>query len=157
MNLPTVCFKEEASAAAMGVVSDPLLDDDEFDQMTLPTTSEAMEEEVGLPTSPRSNYIFDCLADRLNPRASLIIRKKAITSLNLKHLGMGDKMAGHLAKAIKEIPCLESVDISDNGLSDEGLKPMLASILTIPTLTELNVSQNEIGGEAAEALAKKKI
>ncbi|CAM9213873.1 unnamed protein product, partial [Ectocarpus fasciculatus] len=112
-----------------------------------------MEEEVGLPTSPRSNYIFDCLADRLNPRASLIIRKKAITSLNLKHLGMGDKMAGHLAKAIKEIPCLESVDISDNGLSDEGLKPMLAAILSIPTLTELNVSQNEIGGEAAEALA----
>jgi hypothetical protein len=148
------CFTAETSSVGTGGGGvDELLDDDEFDAMTLPTTWEALEEDIGEPTSPRSNYIFDCLADRLNPRASLIIRKTAITSLNLRHLGMGDKMAGHLAKAIGEIPCLMTVDISDNGLTDEGLKPMLAAILSIKTLTELNVSQNEVGGEAAEALA----
>ena len=146
----SLCFHAESSSVLNG---DPLLDDDQFDELTLPTTLEALQHEVDLPNSPRSRYIFDCLADRLNPRSSLIIRKKAITTLNLKHLGMGDKMAGHLARAIKDIPCLMSVDISDNGLTDDGLKPMLAAILSIPTLTELNVSQNEIGGEAAEALA----
>lgn len=152
MNLPSICFNSEMSVIGSSV-SDPLLDDDEFDQMTLPTATEALENELGEPSSPRSSYIFECISDNMNPRASLIIRKQAVTTLNLKHLGMGDKMARHLATAMKEMPCLSSVDISDNGLTDEGLTPMLASILSLPTLTELNVSQNKIDGDAAETLA----
>lgn len=62
-------------------------------------------------------------------------------------------MAIHLAKAVGKLPCLQTIDLSDNGLTDAGLKPMLLAILSIPTLTELNVSQNVIGPESAEALA----
>ncbi len=141
-------FKSDAS-----IDDEYELDDEEFDAATMKTTSECLTEDVGEPSSPRSNYIYDCIEDKLNPRASHVIRKRLSTSLNLKHHGMGDKMAVHLAKAIREIPCINTVDISDNGLTDVGLKPMLASILRISSLTELNVSENEIGPESAEALA----
>lgn len=62
-------------------------------------------------------------------------------------------MAIHLSKAVGSLPCLQTIDLSDNGLTDAGLNPMLTAILAIPTLTELNVSQNVIGPESAEALA----
>lgn len=37
------------------------LDDEEFDEMTQRSTSEILSEDMAEPSSPRSNYIFDCL------------------------------------------------------------------------------------------------
>ena len=37
------------------------LDDEEFDAMTQRSTSEILTEDMAEPSSPRSNYIFDCL------------------------------------------------------------------------------------------------
>lgn len=40
------------------------------------------------PSSPRSAYIAGCVAHKLNPRASLVVRKKMTRELELQHYGM---------------------------------------------------------------------
>lgn len=65
-----------------------LLDDDEFDEMTLPTVEQCVAEVMVQPDSPRSSYIYECLLNRVNPRAHLLVRDKQSTALNLKHQGM---------------------------------------------------------------------
>jgi hypothetical protein len=40
------------------------------------------------PSSPRSAYIVGCVTHRLNPRASLVVRKKLTRELQLAHYGM---------------------------------------------------------------------
>jgi Ran GTPase-activating protein (RanGAP) involved in mRNA processing and transport len=65
----------------------------------------------------------------------------------------GDAQAVHLAKALGALPCLQTIDLSDNGLSDAGLVPVLSALTAVPSLTELNISQNVIGPDSAHALA----
>jgi hypothetical protein len=52
-------------------------------ESTLHTTCSAIER--GTPTSPRTRYIGNCINSHINPRASLILRKRVSTELNLKH------------------------------------------------------------------------
>jgi Ran GTPase-activating protein (RanGAP) involved in mRNA processing and transport len=130
---------------------DELIGDDDFDVMSLPTVSEATEH-LAAPSSPRSSYIFECLKDRMNPRVSYVVRKDATPALNFRHLGIGNKMAQHLSKALKQMPCVQSVDISDNALTDIGMKHLLQSIVAIDSLTELNISENKVGIECSKVL-----
>jgi hypothetical protein len=89
-------------------------------------------------SSPRSRYILGCLEKRLNPRASLLIRKSLSGELNLKHMGIGDSMAIELTSALTELPFLHTVDISENSLGDEGLVAMFNAFSCMPGLTALN-------------------
>jgi hypothetical protein len=50
---------------------------------TLHTTRSVIEK--GAPTSPRTRYIGNCINSQINPRASLILRKRVSTELNLSH------------------------------------------------------------------------
>eukprot|EP01038_Epipyxis_sp_PR26KG_P005859 gene5859-8083_t len=109
-------------------------------------------EQQGL--SPRSRYIDSCIRKRLNPRASLILRKKFTKKLNVSHYGMGDEMAILFAEAIVDIPFIESLNIEDNNLTDKGLKPLVLTIRKMKDLIDLNVSYCTIGPEAAAALAE---
>lgn len=64
------------------------MDDQEFDEMTLPTTTECVANIMVQPDSPRSNYIYECLSNKVNPRAHLLVRDKKTTALLLRHQGM---------------------------------------------------------------------
>ncbi|RYH21039.1 hypothetical protein EON65_21670 [archaeon] len=103
--------------------------------------------------SPRSQYIDNCIRQRLNPRAGLLLRKQLTRELSLKHLGMGDEMAILLSEALINTPYIESMDITDNNLTDKGLSSIVNCIVSIPSITYLNMSCNVIGSDAAAALA----
>jgi hypothetical protein len=105
-----------------------------------------------VPMSPRSQYISNCIREGLNPRASLIVRKKMTKKLELQNYGMGDKMAAILSESIADLPYLQSINIADNGLTDDGMGPIILAAMQIKGLLELNLSMNEIGTVAAEAL-----
>lgn len=62
-------------------------------------------------------------------------------------------MAVLLADSLRNLPYVQSIDLSDNNLTDVGMSPILLAIITIPNLLELNLSNNIIGTEAAEALS----
>lgn len=105
------------------------------------------------PNSPRSKYIMKCLSGRVNPRASLILRKTLTKELYLQHYGMGDEMAKMLAESLAELPFINSINIADNNLTDAGMKPLLDACMIMPKLTTLDMSDNVIGPETADALA----
>ena len=103
-------------------------------------------------TSPRTTYLTGCMQERLNPRASLLLRRNFTKELNLQHHGMGDAMAQLLAESLRGIPYIQSINIMDNMLTDVGMGPIIMSAMGIPGLLELNLSQNEIGPVSARAL-----
>lgn len=70
--------------------------------------------------SPRSRFIAGCFAQKLNPRASLLVRKNLSKQLNLQHLGMGDALAALLAECLSTLPYVQSINIADNMLTDAG-------------------------------------
>src|SRR5688572_17514054 len=96
------------------------------------------------PSSPRSTYILGCLSHKMNPRASLLIRKKLTRELHLQHYGMGDTMAVRLSESLKLLPFVNHVNLADNNLTDTGLKPIIESILQMQNLTYLNLSENKM-------------
>jgi hypothetical protein len=100
---------------------------------------------IAHPLSPRSRFISSCIREGLNPRASLVLRKRISPHLKYSHLSIGDKVAGILAESLVDLPDVESIDISDNVLTDISLEPFLAAISTISSLTMLNLSSNIIG------------
>ena len=61
---------------------------------TLHTTCTSIER--GRPTSPRSRYIGNCINSKINPRLSLILRKRVSTELNLKHQVKSDVSQLHI-------------------------------------------------------------
>lgn len=67
---------------------------------------------------------------------------------------MGDKMGIVLAESVKDLPFIETINLSDNNLTDKSLCKIINSIITIATLTDLDLSENIIDGQAALALAK---
>jgi Ran GTPase-activating protein (RanGAP) involved in mRNA processing and transport len=108
----------------------------------------------GMPLSPRSKFISSCLKEKINPRVSLILRKRLTTSIELQHLAIGNKVAIMLAEVLHEMPYIEKVDINNNNLTDAGVAAILKAIATIPTLTSLNLSRNKMDDDAADALAE---
>lgn len=108
---------------------------------------------IAQPLSPRSRFISSCVREGLNPRASLVLRKRMSTHLKLSHLSIGDKVAIILAESLVDLPDVESIDISDNVLTDLSLVPFLKAVSTISTLKELNLSSNVIGPKAAKAIS----
>jgi hypothetical protein len=106
------------------------------------------------PLSPRSKFISNCVRERLNPRAGLLVRKSTTKKLELQNYGMGDQMARILADSIADLPYLQSINIADNRLTDEGMGPIILAAVKIEDLLELNLSKNEIGDVSSDALAQ---
>lgn len=113
------------------------------------------EDETDAPLmTPRTAYISACMTENINPRPSLLLRRNLTKRLELQYQGMGDEMARLLAKAIHDIPFIQSINLTDNRLSDDGLGPILQAIMKMDSLLELHLSDNEIGPIAADLLSK---
>lgn len=131
---------------------------EEIDLSLRPRTPDVatLSKAYGLTTasSPRSKYIYECISSHLNPRPSLLIRKKFSTEIRLEHYGMGDSMAIRLSAVLADLPMVTVLNLCDNNLTDVGLKPLLEKIGAMPNLVELNLSENGIGPFAADALGR---
>jgi Ran GTPase-activating protein (RanGAP) involved in mRNA processing and transport len=66
---------------------------------------------------------------------------------------MGDAMGVIFAKSLKNMPFLESINLTDNNLSGLSLNPIIEAFSSIHSLTYLNMTCNEINRLAATALA----
>ena len=113
----------------------------------------AFDAEVGHMSSPRTKYIGSCLQRKMNPRMSLILRKRVTDELNLQHMGMGDDMGLLFAMSLPDLPMVRVINLTDNNLTDLSLGGILDAVRELPELTCLDLSTNCINGETARALA----
>lgn len=110
--------------------------------------------DLTLPTSPRTRFIAGCIRERMNPRASLILRKRLGKEINISHMCIGNTIAGLLADCLGDMPHIESVNVNNNNLTDEGVASILNAVKPITTLKYLNISRNKMDDDAADALAE---
>lgn len=106
-----------------------------------------------LDLSPRTKYLHGCLTMDINPRASLILRKNVSTVLNLQHHGMGDQHGVIFAEALRDLPMIHTINLSDNNLTDISLSPIIESIISLPSVTNVDLSQNKVDGQCSRALS----
>eukprot|EP00981_Chlorochromonas_danica_P010025 scaffold2924_cov165-Ochromonas_danica.AAC.12 len=104
--------------------------------------------------SPRTKYIAGCLREGLRPLPNLVIRRDFSAELDLSHYSMGDEMGRVLAEALRELPCIEAINLNDNNLTDDSLQYLIEAIIAITTLRELDLSRNKIDGQSSDALAE---
>ena len=102
--------------------------------------------------SPRTTFIGACIRDGINPIPKVILRPELSTKLSLGHYGIGDALGKNLAESLKDLPCVESIDLSDNSLTDASLQYLVTSIAEIATLRELDLSRNKIDGTCSPNL-----
>lgn len=71
-------------------LNDNMMNDEDAEDYEFTLTSQLLQDGVDItsPLSPRTAYIDGCVRERLNPRASLIVRNKLTKQMNLQHLGM---------------------------------------------------------------------
>ena len=106
------------------------------------------------PLSPRTKFISNCMERNINPRASLILRKKLDTTIDLQHIGMGDMVASLLATCLADLPQVEVINVNNNNLTDSGVYDILTSVSKLTTLKTLNLSRNKMDTKASDALAE---
>jgi hypothetical protein len=109
--------------------------------------------EYGCPSSPRTKFLAGCIKNKLNPRFSLILRKRVTDELNLQHLGMGDEMGAIFAQSLQDLPIVRTINLADNNLTDRSLGVILEAITALPDLTYLDLSQNILDSVTSKALA----
>ena len=111
------------------------------------------EDKMVCPVSPRTKFIAGCVKERMNPRASLILRKRLGKSVNISHMCIGNDVARLLADCLGEMPFIESLNVNNNNLTDEGVAAILEAVKPITTLKYLDISRNKMDDDAADALA----
>lgn len=127
--------------------SSSVLLDQIADQIFCTTESPAIK-------SPRTAYLTACMKHNIQPRPSLILRKKLTKKFDISHQGMGNEMAVAVAEALKDLPYIQSINLKDNSLSDPGMAPLLRAIASMEGIVEIDLSQNLIGSESAVELNK---
>jgi hypothetical protein len=70
--------------------------DDDMDDLSLTSMMLENGEEIAEAPSPRTNFIMNCIKEKKNPMASMIVRKKLSKAMNLSHYGFGNEMAIYL-------------------------------------------------------------
>jgi hypothetical protein len=108
------------------------------------------------PLSPRSKFISKCLEKKMNPRASLILRKGIDqTEMNLQHMSLGNDMTCVLAECLVDLPYdIESINLTNNGLDGKSIAPLLRSLKSCATIRSLNLSYNNMDKASIDALAE---
>jgi Ca2+-binding EF-hand superfamily protein len=131
-------------------------EDGQGDHRSLSTMDRSLvkyDVENGCPSSPRTKFLAGCIKNKLNPRLSLILRKRVTDELNLQHLGIGDEMGLIFAQSLQDLPIVRTINLADNNLTDQSLGMILEAITALPDLTFLDLSQNILDTITSKALA----
>ncbi|KAH9107123.1 hypothetical protein LEN26_014399 [Aphanomyces euteiches] len=102
--------------------------------------------------SPRTRFLSACLSDAGEPPLPLLIRKHGTTTFDFSHQSLGDTFIMEFARALRDVPYVEAINVCDNRLSDRALNELLIALETKPNLTRLDISRNEIGARSAKTL-----
>ena len=102
--------------------------------------------------SPRAIFINGCLKNKIPPITIALVRRNLTSTINLAHMGIGDKIAGILAGCLSSLPYLQVLNLADNNLADGGLSELLVSASKHKEIEELDISNNIIGTAASKAL-----
>jgi hypothetical protein len=102
--------------------------------------------------SPRAIFINGCLKNKIPPITIALVRRNLTSTINLAHMGIGDKIAGILAGCLSSLPYLQVLNLADNNLADKGLSELLASASKHKEIEELDISNNTVGTAASKAL-----
>lgn len=102
--------------------------------------------------SPRAIFINGCLKNKIPPITIALVRKNLTSTINLNHMGIGDKIASILAGCLSSLPYLQVLNLADNNLTDSGLCDLLESAAKHKEIEELDISNNIVGQHASQAL-----
>lgn len=133
----------------------PSVDGLDFSVMTAGTSQEeddAATEFSYRTQSPRAIFINGCLKNKIPPITIALVRRNLTSTINLAHMGIGDKIAEILAGCLSSLPYLQVLNLADNNLADHGLSELLLSASKHKEIEELDISNNTIGTAASKAL-----
>lgn len=120
------------------------------------TTEQEEEEQATTCTyrthSPRAIFLNGCLKNKIPPITIALVRRNLTSTINLAHMGIGDKIASILAGCLSSLPYLQVLNLADNNLTDKGLSDLLNSAAKHREIEELDISNNIVGFYAAKAL-----
>jgi hypothetical protein len=102
--------------------------------------------------SPRAIFINGCLKNKIPPITIALVRRNLTSTINLAHMGIGDKIASILAGCLSSLPHLQVLNLSDNHLTDTGLAELLDSAAQHKEIEELDISNNIVGTNASYSL-----
>jgi hypothetical protein len=102
--------------------------------------------------SPRAIFINGCLKNKIPPITIALVRRNLTSTINLAHMGIGDKIAVILAGCLSSLPYLQVLNLADNNLADRGLSELLISASQHKEIEELDISNNIVGVAASQAL-----
>lgn len=128
-------------------------DDDYTTASTFDASAVVHDVNEGRLNSPRTKYIASCVKKKVNPRMSLILRKRVTDALSLQHMGMGDELGILFAESLRDLPMVRSINLTDNNLTDISLGPIINAVVDLPGMTSLDLSSNEVNSETSRALA----
>lgn len=120
-------------------------------------TAEQEEEELATTCtyrthSPRAIFLNGCLKNKIPPITIALVRRNLTSTINLAHMGIGDKIASILAGCLNSLPYLQVLNLADNNLTDKGLADLLNSAAQHKEIEELDISNNIVGYYASKAL-----
>ncbi|ETV96818.1 hypothetical protein, variant [Aphanomyces invadans] len=104
--------------------------------------------------SPRTMFLSACLSNTGNLPIALpiLIRKHGTTAFDFSYQSLGDAFLTEFAKALRDVPFVESINVCDNRLTDRALNQLLQALETKPNLTKLDISMNQVGARSAKTL-----
>jgi Ca2+-binding EF-hand superfamily protein len=132
-----------------------VLDEDDYTTASTFDASAVIHDvkDGGRLNSPRTKFISSCVKKKVNPRMSLILRKRVTDELSLQHMGMGDELGVLFAETLQDLPMVRAINLTDNNLTDLSLGPLIKAVTELPEMTSLDLSNNEVNSETAQALA----
>lgn len=105
------------------------------------------------PLSARTKFVVALVDNNMNPKPSLIVRKKLSNILDVSSQSMGDDTAILFANTLYNMPMLTDLKVADNRLTDPGLTAIILALSNCPNVISIDISRNKVDDDAAGALA----
>ncbi|ETV69364.1 hypothetical protein, variant [Aphanomyces astaci] len=104
--------------------------------------------------SPRTMFLSACLSNtgELPMALPILIRKHGTTAFDFSYQSLGDTFLVEFARALRDVPFVEAINVCDNRLTDRALNQLLQALETKPNLTKLDISMNQVGPRSAKTL-----
>lgn len=99
MDVKSTSIIREKAAKGVSLFSYDASDDIDDDHLLTMSASRASYR----PKSPRATFLLGCLKGNLPPRSLAMLRNHMTTTLNLAHIGLGEKIAFILSQVSRSI------------------------------------------------------